>query len=132
MNFSDALSVEAWVNPSSVGVTSEIVGRASQFMLRLDSSKESSTVSLFVVINGIYEPRAKGVVLPENEWSFVVGTFDGSKVKTYVNGQLVGSVARSGHIDIATNAVTIGNVNGNYFNGSISNVRLFNRVLSAD
>jgi hypothetical protein len=131
LNPNDGLSIEAWIRPSITGSNNEIIGKLDQFMLRLDPSYELGTVSFFVVTNSSYEPRARGSILPINIWSHVVGTYDGEQIKIYVNGQLAGSSKRSGNIDNTTNPLKIGNVSGHYFNGTVDEIHVYNRALSA-
>ena len=130
LNPDSDLSVEAWIYPLDTDREYQIIGKNKQFMLRIDPSYDLGTVSFFVWINGYPEPRARGIVLPANVWSHVVGTYNGVQVKIYVNGQLAGSSYRSGLIDNTTNPVTIGNIYGHYFTGSIDEVHIYNRALS--
>jgi hypothetical protein len=68
-----------------------------------------------------------------NTWYNVVGTYDGSNMRIYVNGVLKNTVAQTG--TLATNAVTakIGTFQGTNYNltGRISNVSIYNRALTA-
>jgi hypothetical protein len=131
LNFSNSLTIETWLNPSSSG-NNDIIGIPNVFMLRVDPVYDLGTISFFVSINGSYEPRARGIVLPTNEWSFVVGTYDGQELKIYVNGILVGKNYRRGDIDDVMASLTIGYVNGHFFNGSLSEIKVYNRTLSAE
>jgi len=72
-----------------------------------------------------------------NKWSFVVGTYDGSYNRLYINGQLVDLSATSGTIRAATSTspLRIGmwwSTFPNYFNGTIDEVMVYNRALSAE
>ena len=60
-------------------------------------------------------------------------TYDGSALRFYVNGTQVSSVARTGSILTSTNALQIGSdsIYGQYFNGLIDEVRIYNAALSA-
>ncbi|TXH00473.1 MAG: LamG domain-containing protein [Candidatus Moraniibacteriota bacterium] len=68
-------------------------------------------------------------------WTHIVGTYDGSTMRLYVNGTQVNSTTRSGNIYASTAPLIIGaDENGStYFhNGQIDEVRLYNRALSVD
>lgn len=69
-----------------------------------------------------------------NTWYNVIGTYDGSNMKIYVNGLLKNTKAQTG--TLGTNSITakIGTFQGtNYnMNGKISNVSIYNRALSAN
>ena len=70
----------------------------------------------------------------QNEWAFVVGTYDGTTQKLYLNGSLDASQSVSQTID-TTGDAKIGDNSfspGNYFNGNLANVAIWNRALSSD
>lgn len=68
-----------------------------------------------------------------NTWYNVVGTYDGSSMKIYVNGVLKNTRAQTG--TLATNSVTakIGTFQGTNYNltGRISNISIYNKPLIA-
>lgn len=75
---------------------------------------------------------------PANEWSFVTGTFDGTTVRYYMNGTLLGSNAAVGNGTIGTPASfatkigQLGCCGGTHtMNGKIDEVRIYDRALSA-
>ena len=67
-----------------------------------------------------------------NIWYNVVGTYDGSNMRIYVNGVLKNTRAQTG--TLATNATTakIGTFQGTNYNltGRVSNVSIYNRALT--
>src|SRR5262249_36769691 len=72
---------------------------------------------------------ASGV--PLNTWSHLTSTYDGSTLRFYVNGSLSQSVTASGTIESGTGTFQIGASQwGEYFNGLIDEVRIYNRALS--
>jgi prepilin-type N-terminal cleavage/methylation domain-containing protein len=71
-------------------------------------------------------------------WHHVVGTFDGSNVRLYLDGVLNGSTPIAGPIDYtgATYGFTLGAAQHSahtiyYYTGSLDDVRVYNRALSA-
>lgn len=63
-------------------------------------------------------------------WHYVVTEFDGTTRKIYLDGVLKGSDTPSGHSAVLSN-FRIGSINGgNYFNGSIDELQIYNRALS--
>ena len=69
-----------------------------------------------------------------NEWVYAVGTYDGTTQKLYVNGSLLSSQATSQTISTTTDA-TIGRISylsGEFMNGNLANVAIWNRALSSD
>jgi hypothetical protein len=69
-----------------------------------------------------------------NEWVYVVGTYDGSNQKLYINGSQTNNAATSQTISTTTDA-RIGTQSdslGNYMNGNLANVAIWNRALHPD
>jgi hypothetical protein len=71
--------------------------------------------------------------IPANTWTHLAATYDGSRLKVYVNGVGVGSLAATGNIASSTGPLTIGGnrVWGEFFAGAVDDVRVYNRALSA-
>ena len=70
----------------------------------------------------------------KDEWVYVVGTYDGTTAKLYIDGSLSSSQATSQTISTTTDA-TIGKqsfVDSQWFNGNLANVAIWNRALSSD
>ena len=67
-------------------------------------------------------------------WYFVVGTYDGSTQKLYLDGSLEASVSTSQTISVSTYGARIGRstYETNYFQGNLANVAIWNRALSSD
>jgi len=72
---------------------------------------------------------------PINAWSHVAVTFDGSAIRFYVNGQLIGTVPRIGTLTANTNPLYLGSYAGyvgSYrFAGRLDDARVYSRALSA-
>lgn len=89
---------------------------------------------------GFYDSGWYGVTssatLPLNKWTHVVGTFDGSNFRIYLNGVLDNTSAHSGSLPNNGSAWNIGkrwDTNGTgdlWFNGKIDDVRVYNRALT--
>ncbi|MDB6166098.1 MAG: tyrosinase [Lacunisphaera sp.] len=95
---------------------------------------------MMVTVNGTHfyaQPAnpASAARLSPGQWYHVAGTYDGSKVSLYLNGQLLYSTNVSGPITPYNGRVTLGrNANpswdSRWFNGSITDVRLWNTARS--
>jgi hypothetical protein len=68
-----------------------------------------------------------------NVWYNVVGTYDGSNMRLYINGVLKNTVPQTGTLATNTETAKIGTWQGTNYNltGRVSNVFLYNRVLTA-
>jgi hypothetical protein len=69
-----------------------------------------------------------------NQWIHVLGTYDGSTKKIYVNGVLKNSNAQTGALGSPSGVPYIGTYQGpNYsMNGKISSIKIYNRALSSE
>ena len=75
--------------------------------------------------------------VPLNTWTHIAGTYDGLNVQLYVNGyvnrdQLAGAPAAFGSIVTSAEPLRIGgnSVWGEYFTGTIDELRIYNRALA--
>lgn len=73
--------------------------------------------------------------IKKGQWYYVAFTYDGSVAKMYINGDLVSSVSKSVNFTPNSDDVFIGRDNNSlfpyYFNGTIDEIRIYNRALSA-
>lgn len=67
-------------------------------------------------------------------WTHLVCTYDGSAVRLYQDGQLAHEPLKNVTLDIAADKLYVGCLPevGSVFNGSIDDVRIYDKVLSAD
>ena len=74
-----------------------------------------------------------GEPLSIKDWSHLAGTYDGAKICLFVNGKLVTTENKSGPIDYGPFGLFIGATTdpGERFLGNISEVRIYDRALSA-
>jgi hypothetical protein len=69
-------------------------------------------------------------------WHMVTGTYDGANIKIYIDGTLANSVAQTGNISTTTDPLYIasknnGNIASDDFMGTMDDVRIYSRALSA-
>ena len=133
------LSVSAWIKTSSSGtinVVSQYQSANRGFELYMVSGKVR--IAIYRSASDTTPARRESVnTLNDGNWHHVAGVYDGAAgtLNMYVdgalsNGTLTGSVPSA--IYNSTQAIMIGAYNlGGYFNGSIDDVRIYNRVLTA-
>lgn len=73
--------------------------------------------------------------LSENQWYHLVVTYDGNKVRFYIDNVMQDSVSRTGHIGTSNNNLRFGRRGGAgsfncWFNGKIDDIGIWNRSLS--
>jgi hypothetical protein len=71
--------------------------------------------------------------VPVNTWTHLAATYDGTTLRLFANGTQIGSAAMSGTLVKSANALSIGGslVWGEYFEGLIDEVRIYNRALTS-
>lgn len=134
-----AITVSAWIKTSDVTQNYAMFASKSSnggdgWNLRFNSV---SGKPMFIALVGdtfvdqsLY---SVSIAAANDQWTHVVGVYDGNAVKTYVNGDLSGSYSISGNLVFNTDDLLLGRrADGFYFNGSIDDVQIYNRALSAD
>jgi hypothetical protein len=136
-----ALTVSVWFNAANLSnANPRLVANshtdidAKGFQLMFNGGGVSG---FFDVGNGTAEGRASWPQqLVGGTWYYYVGVYDGATVSAYLNGVQVASAAFAGGaiaagtgpaINVARNPTYA----GDYFIGAISDVRIYNRALSA-
>jgi hypothetical protein len=147
LRMTSALTIEAWINPSTRGTYDEVV---SKWDVVVGSNQKSFTTAIspsgqfYLALSpagtdsGVTWVQNWGAV-PTNEWTHVAGTYDGSAIRIYVNGELNNQGSYSGGIYPGTNDLGIGgNVGGGWlgqvgspFAGKIDEPTIYNRALGA-
>ena len=62
----------------------------------------------------------------------VVGVYNGTALKVYRNGTLTGQKSTTATIGNQTQEISIGRYHSQYFNGTIDEVRIYNRSLTLE
>jgi hypothetical protein len=96
------------------------------------SSLSADQPAMGVRIGGVEQQLQGGARLAANGWTHLAASYDGATLRLYVNGVQVASRAQTGAIVATTNPLRIGGngVWGEYFQGRIDEVRIYNRALS--
>jgi len=137
LNITDAITIEAWVKSNSISSYQHIVdkggGNESAYQISLFSSKMYGWIK---TQDGVRHSYKGSAVLESEKWYHLVATYDGSTLKYYVNSNkdFDSGSDFSGKIYVNNMNLLIG-VEGGYgvlFNGSIDEVRIYNRALSAE
>ena len=138
----DTMSMAAWFKADSfASPNARILSKASSaniddhwFMLSTAPSGGEMRLSFRLKAGGTTtELVAASGELYVDVWTLAIATYDGSQMRIYKDGDLVGSSGKVGDIDIdATVGVRIGSNpdDSNYFDGIIGEVGLFNRTFS--
>jgi hypothetical protein len=136
-------SVSAWVYTNEGTLTKGIVSRRSAAGAGWEVSiSTSEQINLAIGDTGStkYFISTTGIAaIPLGKWTHIAATYDGTNANgmhIYINGvekvSTVGDNDSAGSITYTNNAMIGSTLGGNYMNGSIDDVRIYNRVLSTD
>jgi len=138
LNITDAITIEAWIkwtiDPSTTSDNwPTIVNRANDNGYRLAHS-QTATYFEFGVIKASGGYIASTTSPVKDVWYHVVGTYDLSKLRIYVNGKFENDFDLTGSISSNNYHTIIGDRSAldRSFTGSIDEVRIYNRALSAE
>jgi hypothetical protein len=136
LDLTAGMTIEAWVNPTTVNDWQTLLMKqnstSDDFTYALMSNTPYGGPGGWVSIGGARSSESP-TRLAANTWTHVAATFDGSNLRFYRNGALVTTVAVSGSAVPSTGALFIGGnaIWGEYFAGTIDEVRIYNRALTA-
>jgi len=135
LNLTTGMTLEAWVNPASTSTDWRDVIMKEQraeaiYDLYADTGAGQPGGGVFMSSENIV---SGGSSLPANTWTHLATTYDGANQILYVNGVQVASRAQTGAIKVSAGPLRIGgdSIWGDYFQGLIDEVRVYNRALSA-
>jgi hypothetical protein len=137
------ITISAWIKVSTTGVYQAICSKDAVSGGRVWQFRISNTNKLeFIPFNASTNVVVTGATtITDNLWRHVTGTYDGTTTKIYVNGILDASsgsltgVLRSGQTnDVYIGADYTGSPSpvANYLTGSIDEVGIWSRALTAD
>jgi hypothetical protein len=129
--FDEALTVEAWVRPDDLGPSGIVFGVSDSWGLYFAPSyPRAFTFAVNTSYVGGLGDAAFGGDPQRGVWCHVAGTYDGTWIRLYQNGLLVGE---EGHYMpgpmLKTTQIWIGHQTG-YWKGAIDEVRVWHRVLT--
>ncbi len=139
--FANAITVAAWVrmdayHSGNVGVVTRQFGNGTDnsFFLGFADNRYS-----FRVRTSAGEREARAGLAGPFSWLHVVGTYDGSIIRLYVNGTQAATISQSSNLSSTTKPVIVGgNQNDTatdnaelLLNGRVDDARLYDRALSA-
>jgi hypothetical protein len=134
LDVTNGFTIEAWVYPTASGAWRTLVMKQapSGLAYAMYSHNNANRPAGYVRINNADAAVNGSTAVALNTWSHVALTYNGSTMLLYVNGVQRGSSNRSGAAPITTGILTIGGNTfwGEYFAGSIDEVRLYNRPFS--
>jgi hypothetical protein len=133
LNPSSAITVAVWINPSAWTGNNRILQKGnSDNQYRLLRENDVFKWHLASVVGGL---ASVDTVPAVGEWHHIAGTYDGSKMRMYYDGNVVAESPASGKILATADRLYIGTKNdtapsGDHFGGLIDDVRIYGYGLS--
>ena len=133
LHLTTGMTLEAWVKPTAAANGwQDVIFKGNDNYYLESSSPTGAPVAGGTV--GSSDSGASGTsVLPTNTWSFLTETYNGTTILLYVNGVQVAALALSGSLATSTDQLQIAgdSLYGQYFQGLIDNIRIYNGALTA-
>lgn len=135
LNITNRLSMEVWIKANK-GTENNILGTVSGdngYKLRADRDGK--------VVFYTYHTRPtsclkSNTILDDAQWNYIVVTFDPdggeNNKRIYINGTYDAAATIGGAMDSAAYPICIGNWWGGHFRGVIDELKIYNRVMSAE
>ncbi|WP_246257763.1 glycoside hydrolase family 2 TIM barrel-domain containing protein [Amycolatopsis anabasis] len=133
------LTLDAWVKPAKpwTGDFTVIAKGDHQYALKM---KTENTLEFFVHSGTWRTVRAQVPADFYEKWHRVSGTYDGSALRLYLDGEEVGSTPFSGPIDASSYPVNVGRnpetmqdqYTGRMAHGAVDDVRIYDHALTPD
>jgi len=121
------LTISAWIKPAAIGAQM-ILDHSSDFrLLAYNGGRVRVYNSTTVRYCGVETAMTAG------EWYHLAGTYDGTNLKIYSNGNLINTCPHTGDIRQTDTELLLGyktRGGGTYFNGTLDEVMLFDRALT--
>lgn len=132
-DITDEVTLSAWVKTSDCGNEEHnpFVGKGDHSYAIKHST--GNAIQFFIYDGQWIEANVSVDDSFNDDWHHVAGTYNGSELKTFIDGGLNATTAHVGDIDSSTNNLTIGTnseEDGRYYEGSIDEVRIYNRALT--
>lgn len=138
LNINGPFSISAWVyvnvSSSYKTIVRKIGSSTTDTNYALDLNGTNGVRFFVYNTSGSVKGITVGTSLvPFNSWTFISGTYDGSTFRIYINGiQETTTFTWSGTMNNTVGNLRIGSsLSANYFNGTIDEVRIWNRSLNS-
>jgi hypothetical protein len=130
---STQLSLEAWIKPTSLpaaGQFRSVVTKPEAYSLQFNGPRIEFTIMQFGVRQRLQAPLG---TIQAGSTYHVVGTFDGTTRRLYVNGAQVASAALTGGATNSSQGLFVGSWSGwgEFFAGTLDEVAVYASALSA-
>ncbi len=122
------VTYEAWIYPEDTSKLQDIILNGAWYRRVIVGYGK---IGFELMINNQDKLLWSNTNIQPNKWYYVVATYDGSKMKLYINGKLDSELPASGSIGSPYTSTYIGaQPPKEYFNGTIDEVYIWDRALT--
>ncbi len=137
LDLTDALTIALWVKSNAVATVENIMGVATKgnsYILLCLYNKENYYARLKDVDSASYYAYSSGDLSTYYDWTYLVLTWEkGDYVRLFANTEQIAissTTMDKSLLDSSASNLSIGKSSGAYFDGQISDVRIYDRALS--
>jgi hypothetical protein len=136
LQVTDALTMEAWMNltPRADGNDQSLLmkGAYDWYLGVWGTERTPSGIIEFFAGDDVggWHGLAGSTSVDDGQWHHVATTYDGSKIRVYVDGAIDGETATSFTFKTSTDDLLISKGGGRWVQGDVDRVRVYNRALS--
>jgi hypothetical protein len=133
LHLTGAMTLEAWVNPSTVNSAwRDVIYKGDDNYYLMGTTASGGVPGAGGTFGGTGFNTFGKAALPVNTWTHLAVTYDGATLRFYVNGTQVSSALQTGVLTASANPLEIGGdgIYGQYFAGVIDEVRVYNIALA--
>ena len=135
LDLTTGMTLEAWVQPDTLSSWREVIlkERPGDLTYSLYANTSSNRPQSDVATTGGDKSAGLAPQLTAGAWTHLAATYDGANLRLYKNGVLQTTTAAPGALLTSANPLRIGGntIWGEYLDGRIDEVRVYNRALSA-
>jgi len=138
----DKVAIAAWIRPAAAGSGKQyLVSKLNHaartgYALAIDNHTGFLHAEIYLDGSASISEVISSTTIPNDIWTHVVASFDGSSIKLYLNGMLNNSTSSNGSIAASAEEFTIGALSGSSpskgFRGAIDELRLYSSISAAD
>jgi hypothetical protein len=136
LNVSKSYALSCWVNSNDLSSARRFIWKEYSYTLWYDAIGKGTRIEHFTnagIWRGIYQDGGNLWPLAAGNWYYLVGTYDGDKIRYYVNGIAKDSTQSIGVNPSSSNQIlSLGGRLGELVSGTMDEVRIENAVRSAD
>jgi len=118
------VSVSVWFKVPSIAASLRFFIMCSDFAVGTNGASASMGIS-------IPGTSSAAGAITAGEWHQLLGTYDGTNIRCYIDGVLTATTNHPGNISDPDRPLAFGVFGVNYWTGTLDDVRIYNRVISS-